>query len=58
MDENDQADSQTAMPVAEKLDPFTAYLPYRLYRESTRYVSGKVVKVRHVFTRYRTMADE
>lgn len=33
------------MPVAEKLDPFTAYLPYRLYRESTRYVDGKVVKV-------------
>jgi hypothetical protein len=36
---------QTAMPVAEKLDPFTAYLPYKLYRESTRYVDGKVVKV-------------
>lgn len=34
----------TAMPVAEKLDPFTAYLPYRLYRDSTRYVGGKVVK--------------
>jgi import inner membrane translocase subunit TIM50 len=33
------------MPVAEKLDPFTAYLPYRLYRESTRSVKGKVVKV-------------
>lgn len=34
------------MPVAEKLDPFTAYLPYRLYRDSTRYVGGKAVKVR------------
>jgi import inner membrane translocase subunit TIM50 len=39
------ADIQTAMTVAEKLDPFTAYLPYRLYRDSTRSVNGKVVKV-------------
>jgi hypothetical protein len=36
---------QTALPVAEKLDPFQAYLPYKLFRESTRYVKGKVVKV-------------
>jgi len=35
------------MTVAEKLDPFTAYLPYRLYRDSTRSVNGKVVKVSH-----------
>lgn len=34
------------MGVAEKLDPFQAYLPYKLYRESTRYVKGKIVKVR------------
>ncbi|KAL7420371.1 mitochondrial inner membrane protein required for protein import [Cryptotrichosporon argae] len=34
----------TGLPVAEKLDPFTAYLPYKLFRESTRYVDGKVVK--------------
>ncbi|RXK42686.1 hypothetical protein M231_00242 [Tremella mesenterica] len=34
----------TAAPVAEKLDPFTSYLPYKLFRESTRYVDGKVVK--------------
>ncbi|GHJ88706.1 hypothetical protein NliqN6_5108 [Naganishia liquefaciens] len=34
----------TAMPVAEKLDPFQAYLPYKLYRESTRYIKGKIVK--------------
>lgn len=34
------------MPVAEKLDPFQAYLPYKLYRESTRYIKGKIVKVR------------
>ncbi|KAK8844795.1 hypothetical protein IAR55_006645 [Kwoniella newhampshirensis] len=34
----------TAAPVAEKLDPYQAYLPYRLFRESTRYVKGKVVK--------------
>jgi import inner membrane translocase subunit TIM50 len=36
------------MTVAEKLDPFTAYLPYRLYRESTRTVNGKVVKVSYL----------
>ncbi|GFZ44526.1 Mitochondrial import inner membrane translocase subunit TIM50 [Saitozyma sp. JCM 24511] len=34
----------TAAPVAEKLDPFGAYLPYKLFRESTRYHQGKVVK--------------
>lgn len=34
----------TAAGVAEKLDPFTNYLPYKLFRESTRYVNGKVVK--------------
>ncbi|OCF34942.1 mitochondrial import inner membrane translocase subunit TIM50 [Kwoniella heveanensis BCC8398] len=34
----------TAAPVAEKLDPYQAFLPYRLFRESTRYVNGKVVK--------------
>lgn len=33
------------MGVADKLDPFQAYLPYRLYRESSRYVKGKIVKV-------------
>lgn len=37
------------MPVAEKLDPFQAYLPYKLYRESTRYIKGKIVKVSLVF---------
>lgn len=37
--------SYTAMGVADKLDPFQAYLPYKLYRESTRYVKGKIVKV-------------
>lgn len=36
---------QTAAPVAEKLDPFGAYVPYKLFRESTRYADGKVVKV-------------
>ncbi|KAG7562868.1 hypothetical protein FFLO_01697 [Filobasidium floriforme] len=34
----------TALPVADKLDPFQAYLPYKLFRESTRYIKGKVVK--------------
>lgn len=37
-------DRQTAAPVAEKLDPFQAYLPYKLFRDSTRTVKGKVVK--------------
>ena len=36
---------KTAAPVAEKLDPFQAYLPYKLFRDSTRTVNGKVVKV-------------
>jgi import inner membrane translocase subunit TIM50 len=36
---------QTALPVADKLDPFQAYLPYKLFRESTRDIKGKVVKV-------------
>lgn len=34
----------TAAPVAEKLDPYQAYLPYKLFRDSTRSVSGKTVK--------------
>jgi len=34
----------SAVTVVDKLDPFQAYLPYRLFRESTRYVNGKVVK--------------
>lgn len=34
----------TAAPVAEKLDPYGAYLPYKLFRDSTRYVDGKTVK--------------
>ncbi|ORY26471.1 HAD-like domain-containing protein [Naematelia encephala] len=34
----------TAMPVAEKLDPYQAYLPYKLFRESTRTAGGKTVK--------------
>ncbi|CAD6564449.1 MAG: mitochondrial inner membrane protein required for protein import [Tremellales sp. Tagirdzhanova-0007] len=34
----------TAAPVAEKLDPYQAYLPYKLFRDSTRSISGKTVK--------------
>ncbi|WVN87596.1 uncharacterized protein L203_102779 [Cryptococcus depauperatus CBS 7841] len=34
----------TAAPVVEKIDPYQAFMPYRLFRESTRYVNGKVVK--------------
>lgn len=29
-------DSQNAAPLAEKLDPYAAYMPYRLYRDATR----------------------
>lgn len=35
---------QNAAPVAEKLDPFGAFVPYKLFRESTRSHEGKVVK--------------
>jgi import inner membrane translocase subunit TIM50 len=41
---DDPSSRQTAAPVAEKLDPFQAYLPYKLFRDSTRTVNGKVVK--------------
>ncbi|ODN73723.1 hypothetical protein L202_07264 [Cryptococcus amylolentus CBS 6039] len=34
----------TGGPIAEKIDPYQAYIPYRLFRESTRYLNGKVVK--------------
>ncbi|KAG0322522.1 mitochondrial inner membrane protein required for protein import [Dissophora globulifera] len=35
--------ADTAMRILEKLDPYQ-YAPYRLYRESTRYIDGKHVK--------------
>ncbi|KAG0280801.1 mitochondrial inner membrane protein required for protein import [Linnemannia exigua] len=35
--------SDTAMRILEKLDPYQ-YAPYRLYKESTRYIDGKHVK--------------
>lgn len=28
--------SMNAVPIAEKLDPYAAYMPYRLYRDATR----------------------
>ncbi|TIA90169.1 hypothetical protein E3P99_01679 [Wallemia hederae] len=34
----------TAIGIIEKLDPFGAYVPYKLFRESTRYKDGKTVK--------------
>lgn len=46
----DSIRKQTALPVADKLDPFQAYLPYKLFRESTRYIKGKVVKVSRSWT--------
>lgn len=36
---------QTAMPVIEKLDPMEAYIPFKLFRESTRYYKKALVKV-------------
>ena len=35
---------QTAIPVAEKLDPVGAFMPYKLFRDATRFHNGKVVK--------------
>jgi import inner membrane translocase subunit TIM50 len=32
------------VPVAEKLDPFGAFIPYKLFRDSTRFHEGKLVK--------------
>lgn len=34
----------TAMPIIEKLDPYNFFIAYRLYREATRSVDGKIVK--------------
>ena len=39
-----KADPQTAIPVAEKLDPVGAFMPYKLFRDATRFHDGKVVK--------------
>ncbi|KAH7097950.1 HAD-like protein [Auriculariales sp. MPI-PUGE-AT-0066] len=33
-----------AAPIVEKLDPYMFYIMYRLFRESTRFVDGHVVK--------------
>lgn len=35
---------QTAMPILEKLDPYTFYISYKLFRESTRSLNGTVTK--------------
>ncbi|KAF9513795.1 hypothetical protein BS47DRAFT_1317257 [Hydnum rufescens UP504] len=34
----------TAVPIIEKIDPFTLYVSYKLFRESTRSVDGRIVK--------------
>ncbi|KAH7929536.1 HAD-like protein [Leucogyrophana mollusca] len=34
----------TAMPIIEKLDPYNFFIPYKLFREATRSVNGKIVK--------------
>ena len=38
------ADQQTAISVSEKLDPVGAFMPYKLFRDATRFHNGKVVK--------------
>jgi len=34
----------TALPIIEKLDPYNFFITYKLFREATRSVDGKVVK--------------
>ncbi|KAG1810052.1 HAD-like domain-containing protein [Suillus plorans] len=34
----------TAMPIIEKLDPYNFFITYKLFREATRSVDGKIVK--------------
>lgn len=36
----------TAIPIAEKLDPYGAHVPYKLFRESTRFKNNATIKVR------------
>jgi import inner membrane translocase subunit TIM50 len=33
------------MPIIEKLDPYNFFITYKLFREATRSVDGKIVKV-------------
>ncbi|KAI5475945.1 hypothetical protein MNV49_000552 [Pseudohyphozyma bogoriensis] len=34
----------TAIPIIEKIDPYGAYLPYKLFREATRYKNNTIIK--------------
>ncbi|KDQ12025.1 hypothetical protein BOTBODRAFT_113621 [Botryobasidium botryosum FD-172 SS1] len=36
--------SYTAIPILEKLDPFSWYISYKLFREATRSYNGQIVK--------------
>lgn len=36
------------MPVVEQLDPYGQFIVYRLFREYTRNIRGKIVKVNSV----------
>lgn len=50
---------QSAMPVIEQLDPYGQFIIYRLCREYTRSIRGKIVKVRSfVVTVVARLADE
>lgn len=35
----------TAAPIVEKIDPYGAYIPWKLFRESTRYKNRALIKV-------------
>jgi TFIIF-interacting CTD phosphatase-like protein len=37
---------QTAGPIIDKLDRYNFYINHRLFREATRSINGKIVKVR------------
>jgi import inner membrane translocase subunit TIM50 len=39
---------QTALPILEKLDRYNFFISYHLFREATRSINGKIVKVCHL----------
>lgn len=43
---NTDVSRQTAIPIIEKIDPFGAFIMYKLFREATRTTKDGLVKVR------------
>lgn len=41
---NEKHRFQTAAPIAEKLDPYGAYIPWKLFKEATRYKNKQLIK--------------